>query len=165
MNCCQQHSMRGLKVEPIKTQIVPIGAVRSVTGAASDTGSCLIRLKTPSRRIHWTIEIGWTGNPALLTSTWDLYPMMVDPDHGTQSIRLQPVVFGATLPDGYEAESGVKEWEAVLNFATDDSDGRNIFAVVVWEAAFNDMSDEERAYWASLCSANKVGTIDIGISL
>jgi len=163
MDKCESHSMRTLKVEPIKTQVLPIGAVRN--GATTDTGSCIIRIKTPSRRIHWMITIGWTGTAGMLTRTWDLYPMMADPDHGSPSIRLQPVVFGGTLPDGYEAESGVKEWEAVLNFAVDDADARSIFAVIEWQAAFNEMSDSERAYWASLCSANRVGTIDIGASL
>ncbi len=152
------------KVEPIKVDVVPIGNVRP--GAPGTSATVRIRFTTPSRRVHWMIQIGWDGNATFDTKTWSLYPLMVDPINGSQILQLQPGVVAEVLPSGYEAESGVKMWEAVLNFESDDTNTSRIFAVLTWEPSVVDMCEEERTYWAGHCSAErKTPLADIGGSL
>lgn len=141
------------KVEPIKVEVVPIGNVQA--GAPGTTAQVALRIKTPSRRIHWMIQIGWNGNPAFTIKTWSLYPLMVDPVNGSAILRLTPVVNSVVLPAGYEAESGVKLWDAVLDFESDDTVDSRIFAVVTWEPSVVDMCEEERTYWAGRCSVER----------
>lgn len=155
------------KVNPIKVQVIPIGAV--VAGAAVDTADTVLRFTSPSRRIHFTLQVGWTIPDAatpVITGTINLYPMMKDPNHGSNFIRMQPVLSGGNLPDGYEGESGVKDWEADLHFESLDTDPGRIFAVITWEPSLVEMCEEEHAYWAGLCNAQLVGPqISIGGSL
>lgn len=155
---------KGIKNAPIKFEVIPLGNVRG--GAPTDNGIARIRFSTPSRRIHWTLQIGWVGNPSFTTKLWSLYPVMVDPFNGSQMTHLQSVKSAATLPDGYEAESGIKQWEAEINFAVDTSDEARMYAVMIWEPSLVEMCEEERAYWAGLCSASRVTPLlDIGTSL
>ncbi len=153
-----------IQSEPIKVAVVPIGRVRP--GAPGTTGRCILRFKTPSRRIHWTLQVGWTGTPTLSTKTISIYPMLVDPDYGAPALRLTAVLSGATLPTGYEAESGVKEWEAQIDIASSDVDTENrLYAVMTWEPSLVEMCEAERTYWEGLCTITPVGNIDVGGSL
>lgn len=154
------------KVEPIKTVIVPVG---SIVAGAGGTGETVLRLTSPSRQIHWTLQVGWVvplSTVPDVSGSMSVYPMMRDPQHGSSLIRMQPVLSGGTLPDGYEAESGVKDWEAVLQFAAGETNPGRIFAVVTWEPSLIDMCEEERAYWAGLCNAQLAGgSVSVGGSL
>lgn len=145
-------------VEPIKVQVIPIGAVEA--GAPASTGTRVLRLTCPSRRIHFIVNVGWylpgTTNPDI-SGSMDVYPMMKDPSYGSQLIRMQPVASNLVLPAGYEAESGVKDWEVELDFDSIDVDPGRIFATVIWEPSLVDMCEEEHAYWAGLCNAQLVG--------
>ncbi len=152
-----------IQVEPIKEMVLPIGNIRG--GAPSTEGNVRLKISAPSRRIHVSIQVGWTGNPSLLVATWSLFPVMVNKEGGAQ-VRLQPVKSTAALPDGYEAESGVKMWEADLHFITDDILDGQVFAVIIWEPSVVDMCEQERAYWAARCEASRLGAaLDIGESL
>jgi hypothetical protein len=150
------------KVEPIKVQTIPLAAIRENADSAS--GLTIVRFTAPSRRIHWTLQVGWTGDPTFVTKSWSVYPLLRDLVNGGEIKRLQPVLSGGTLPDGYEAESGVKLWEAEISLEVDANTAGRIFATIVWEPSLVDMCPEEHAYWAGLCTAERVGPIlDIGI--
>lgn len=150
------------KVQPIKTQTVPLAGIKA--NAPNASGTVLVRFTAPSRRIHWTLQVGWTGSPAIVAATWSVYPLLRDFVNGGDIKRLQPVLSGGTLPDGYEAESGVKLWEAEINLEVDANTLGPIFATMVWEPSLVEMCPEEHAYWAGLCTIERVGPLlDIGV--
>ena len=139
-----------IKVDPVKWQTVDVGNVRA--GAVANTGTVRLRLTSPSRRIHWTVQAGWSGTPVMTSATWSLWPVMIDPVHGGRATRLQPVVSAQALPDGYEAESGVVEWEIEMSFAPFTSDAARLMCIAKWEPSVLGMSAEERAYWFGQCA-------------
>lgn len=149
--------MHQSKVEPIKVQTIPIAGVKVNAPVAS--GTVLLRFTAPSRRIHWTLQVGWTGDPTMVTNSWSVYPLLRDLVNGGPLKRLQPVLSGGTLPDGYEAESGVKIWEAEVNLEVDSNADGRFFATMVWEPSVVEMCPEEHAYWAGHCNIERVGPL------
>lgn len=154
--------MHQSKVQPIKVQTIPLAAIQENSPNAA--GVTIVRFTAPSRRIHWTLQVGWQGAPALTTKSWSVFPLIRDLVNGGEIQRLQPVLSGGTLPDGYEAESGVKLWEAEINLEVDANTAGRIYATIVWEPSVVEMCPEEHAYWAGLCSAERVGPLlNIGV--
>lgn len=153
------------KVCPIKQLVMNLGAIN---GSGVNTGGVIIRLANPTCRLHFTLQIGWSFMPPITDmsntdGTWSFYPMMKDPLNGGQLIRMQPVVSNGTLPDGYEAESGVVDWEAACTFNSTDIDPGRLFAIVTWQPARGtEMCEDERAYWAGLCNAQVIAPISLG---
>ncbi len=152
-----------VKVEPIKVTVLPLA---NVSGSASvNSGQIIVRFWTPSRRIHWTLQVGWVPvnsgvpNAPDVTGDMSIYPLMADTLYGSNFVRMQPVLVAGDLPDGYEAESGVKAWEAVINLESTDTDPARIFAVMTWEPSLVEMCEEEHAYWAGLCNIVRVSPI------
>lgn len=143
-------------LDPIEVVQLELGTATTIAAVGITTGTALFRFTNPTKRLHVSVEVGWTPfevGDFLATSTWQVNPLG-KADAGT--FLLQPVVAaGSLLPDSYEAETAAKEFEVACTFVTPEApfEGtKRMIAIVRWEPEIP-MNTEERSYWVARCKA------------